>query len=149
MPNIVTRAALLTIAGMMPATGLAQSINPALDRAQGETQVAAAITIPLGHSADRTQTAPRVELITRSRTASDELDFTFRNDQTQWQERRLGFTLDGSDRFMINGQPLAAPDTKNNLNTGETFLVIGGVILVGAVIGAAAWYDAVNNDTGE
>lgn len=93
--------------------GSAQSINPSLNPGQGETRVVAAITIPLGHSRDRANTAPRVELISRSQTPDGVLPVVARDQQRRWQERRIGFTLDGTDQVMINGRAMQWDDTEN------------------------------------
>ena len=121
-------------AAVCTASASAQSFNPVLDPHQGETRIVGAITIPLGQSTDQRRTAPRVELISRSRTPDGILPVIARDEERRWQERRIGFTLDGSDQMMINGRPLTAPDERVGLNTLETVGVVVGVIAVGSMV---------------
>ncbi|MEP3422330.1 MAG: hypothetical protein ABJN35_11390 [Erythrobacter sp.] len=91
----------------------AQSLNPSLNPGESETRILAAITVPLGHSRVRANTAPRVELISRSQTPDGVLPVVARDEQRRWQERRIGFTLDGSDQVMINGRAMQWEDGEN------------------------------------
>ncbi|WP_108789958.1 hypothetical protein [Erythrobacter sp. Alg231-14] len=91
----------------------AQSLNPSLNPGESETRILAAITVPLGHARDRASTAPRVELISRSRATDGVLPVVARDEQRRWQERRIGFTLDGSDQLMINGRAMQWDDGEN------------------------------------
>ena len=128
------------------AQATAQSINPALDPHQGETRVSAAITIPLGHASDRTRSAPRLEIVSRTRAPGSTLPIVARDDERRWRERRIGFTLDGNEQLMLNGKPLALAEDQQNLDTTETILVVvGGVVLAGG-IAFALWVDALTDD---
>lgn len=124
----------------------AQSINPAFDAHQSETRVSAAITIPLGHSRDTRTTAPRFELITRTRAPDDILAIVARDEERRWQERRIGFTLDGSDELMLNGRPMAHAHKSANLDTTETILVVVGGVLVVGIVGVYALADGLSGD---
>ena len=139
---------LACLAALSLTSGLAaQSINPALDQHQSETRIVGAITIPLGQSTDRRRTAPRVEIIARSRTADGILPTIVRVEEQRWQERRIGFTLDGSETLMVNGQPAYGPDEGANLDTGETILVgLGAIVLVGAISIGILAKNATDND---
>lgn len=112
----------------------AQSVNPALDPHQGETRLSAALTIPLGQSTDARRNVPRFEIVSQSRTPESMLPTVSRAEKLRWRERRIGFTLDGSDQFLINGRPIAEPEASNNLNTLETVGIVGGAILLGSIV---------------
>lgn len=95
----------------------------------------AAVTIPLGHSRDDSLTAPRFELITRTRAPSSVLAVVARDEDRRWQERRIGFTLDGSDQFMINGRPLPVNDQRDGISTlGAVGIGVGVLLVVSAIV---------------
>ncbi len=136
------------IAGAASAAS-AQSHNPALNPAEGETRIMAAITLPLGHSRDNASTAPRVELISRSRTPDGILPIVARDEERRWQERRIGFTLDGSDQLMINGRAMQWEDSEHRDGI-STLGVVGigvGVLLAVSVITFADGVDAIEDLT--
>lgn len=139
LSSMMAMCAVMALA--MPAH--AQSINPALDQQRVETQVSAAITIPLGASSDSRRTAPRFEIIARTSSPETVLPIIARDEANRWQERRIGFTLDGSDSLMINGRPVEMQTDTANLNTGETILVVGGVIVLALAIAFAASIDDI------
>ena len=139
LSSMMAMCAVMALA--MPAH--AQSINPALDQQRVETQVSAAITIPLGASSDSRRTAPRFEIIARTSSPETVLPIIARDEANRWQERRIGFTLDGSDSLMINGRPVEMQTDAANLNTGETILVVGGVIVLALAIAFAASIDDI------
>ena len=127
---------------MSLATGaVAQSINPSLDRVQSEAQIVGAITIPLGTSTDQRRTAPRFEIISRSLQTDGISSLPIRERENQWQERRIGLTLDGSETLTINGEPLAANEQRDGINTVEGIAIGVGVLLV---LGTIAIVDLTN-----
>ena len=132
MCSITSRLIAGLCAVALSSSAAAQSINPALDRQQGETQIVGAITVPLGSSPDERRTAPRFEIITRT-DGSAASPLLARDNERQWQERRIGVTLDGSSTLMLNGQPLSRDGDKANLDTGEVALIIGGVLLAAGI----------------
>ena len=127
----------------------AQSLNPALNPVEGETRIMAAITVPLGGSRDTARTAPRVEIISRNRTPDGILPLVARDEERRWQERRIGFTLDGSDQLMINGRRAIAADDENRDGI-STLGVIGigvGALLIITVATLADGVDAIEDLT--
>lgn len=113
----------------------AQSINPALDRGQRESQIVGAITVPLGQSNDARRVAPRFEIISRSRASDSIATVITRDNELRWQEHRVGFTIDGSDALMLNGRPLDAGERRDNIST------LGAIAIgVGALLVASAFY---------
>ncbi|MDJ0978233.1 MAG: hypothetical protein QNI87_06835 [Erythrobacter sp.] len=128
LPNRLLALSLIGLGLSPPAA--AQSFD-AFDR---ETRVSAAITIPLGESKDRRQTAPRFEIIARHRAPSQDLRLVARQDELRWQERRIGITLDGSETLMLNGRAVEGLDDQSNLDTVETVLVVSGGVLVASLI---------------
>lgn len=120
----------------------AQSINPSLDRQQGETQVVGAITVPLGASSDARRTAPRFEIIARSDSGGTTSPVVVRDHERDWQERRIGFTLDGSETLMLNGRPAAVGETRDGVSTFGAIAIGVGVLLV---ISAFTLADAVDD----
>ena len=146
MMRTVFTSAMAGMAAVLFASGAtAQSINPALDRQQAETQIVGAITIPLGDSSDQRRTAPRFEIISRSRTADGNSPVIARDNDRRWQERRVGFTLDGSDTVMINGKPAYGPSDRADLNPVETVLVVVGISAVVAVVALAVHADNLSD----
>lgn len=126
-------AGLLLVA--MPNTPLAaQSINPALNGHQNEARVSLALTMPLGHAADKRRTAPRVELIARSTRPDGILPIVARDEDRRWQERRIGFTLDGSDTFTINGAPLTKTEHRDGISTVGWVAIGLGTLVVATVL---------------
>ena len=110
----------------------AQSINPALDRQQkSESRLSAAITIPLGASPDARRTAPRFEIIAATRIPDGTSPSPAANNNPHWQERRLGWTLDGSNHLMMNGRPLDMGPHRDGISTGAAVGI--GLALVGVV----------------
>lgn len=126
----------------------AQSINPALDAQEREVQVTAAFTVPLGTSMDRRETAPRFEIIARNRAPSSDIIVVAQNDDQRWRERRIGVTLDGRYALMMDGQPTQPDSDHAHLNTLETVLVAGGVLLVGFAIFVGASIDNISSNDG-
>ena len=109
----------------------AQSINPALDRQQqSESRLSAAITIPLGASPDARRTAPRFEIIAATRIPDGTSPSPAANNNPHWQERRLGWTLDGSNQLMLNGQPHAKNDRRDGISTAAAVGIGLGAVLV-------------------
>ncbi len=138
--------ATLAVAAMafLASGAAAQSINPALDRNQSETQVVGAVTVPLGQSTDRQLTAPRFEIISRSRTNGSDA-IVERNEEPRWQERRIGPTLDGRETLMINGQPLASEDRGDGISTLGAVGIGFGVILALSIAVVADADDAIDD----
>jgi len=135
-------AALLAASFSLTSPLSAQSYNPALDLQQRETRISAAITIPLGHSSDRRQTAPRVEIITRSRAPDGFSPIIARAEEQRWQERRIGLTLDGSKALMINGRPMPAQDQQDGISTVAGIAIGVGVV---ALVSAALLLDGITD----
>lgn len=119
----------------------AQSLNPLLDAHEGESRISAAITLPLGKSADSRRTAPRFEIVSQRRMPGGLLPVVARDEHRRWQERRIGFTLDGSNQLMINGRPTQSFDQRRNLNTLETIGVVAGIFLVVSTIVVIEGFD--------
>lgn len=145
-----TKAALAALVAATFASGAsAQSINPALDPSQGDTRVLAAVTLPLGHASDRTATAPRFEIISRSRTSDGVLAVVARDEERRWQERRIGFTLDGSDQLMINGRAVRFAYEGSESGDGiSTLGAIGigvGILLIGTIFVISDGVDALQD----
>jgi len=123
----------------------AQSINPALGRQQSETQVVGAITVPLGASSDTRRTAPRFEIIARSDTGGTASPVIERDQERDWQERRIGFTLDGSETLMLNGRPAAIGETRDGVSTVGAIAIGVGVLLAVSVFALADAVDDLND----
>ncbi len=136
------------IAGAASAAS-AQSLNAALNPAEGETRIVAAITVPLGHSHGNTSTAPRVELISRSRVPDGILPVVIRDEERRWQERRIGFTLDGSDQVMINGRAiqLGGSEDRDGISTLGAVGIGLGVVLAVSIVTFADGVDAIEDLT--
>lgn len=141
-----TVAAGMAILALFTAPLHAQSYNPILDQQRGDTQVSAAITIPLGQSNDARRTAPRFEIITRSTRPDSILPIVARDDQRRWDERRIGITLDGSDALMLNGEPLPEPEHGDGVSTFGGIGIGVGVLVLAAGITALVWIDRADED---
>jgi len=124
-------------------TAMAQSVHPALDRQAHETQIVGAISIPLGHTSDKRMTAPRIELINRSRTRNRLLPMVVRDETQRWNERRIGLSLDGNETLTLNGRPAPALENRNGINTVEGIAIGVGVIALGYAIAFAASIDDI------
>lgn len=138
LSKILNSGAFALAALCLPASAAAQSYDPA----QTETQVAAAFTLPLGHSTERSRTAPRLELVTRTRLPDSGLEIAYRDSDRRWQERRMGLTLDGRQSLMLNGREMRAPDRQHGVSTGV--LTAGGVVLA-LGIGTLIVYDMIDD----
>jgi len=144
--HIAIKAALtasLTIGALSGAS--AQSLNPSLDPNDGDTRIVAAITVPLGQSRDRARTAPRVELIARSRAPNAILPVVARDEERRWNERRIGFTLDGSEQLMINGRPMMMEQDGDGISTLGAIGIGVGVLLAATIITLADGVDAIED----
>ena len=131
----VSAWAILALAHSAPLA--AQSINPALDRQQSESRLSAAVTIPLGASPDIRRTAPRFEIIAATRIPDGTSPTIAANNNLQWQERRLGWTLDGSNHLMMNGRPLDMGPHRDGISTGTAVGIGLGVVALVALTALA------------
>lgn len=116
-----------------PMPAIAQNELGAFSDRQDASQMTIDFVIPFGSpSTKKAQNAPRLQLgmayYPRSGSTGSEHVLLH---QREKRTSTIGFTLDGSSAFMLNGKPLAAPGRKASLNTIETVgVVIGGLALI-------------------
>lgn len=127
----------------------AQSINPALDRQKSESRISAAVTVPLGASRDSRQTAPRVEIIARSRAPEAAFAMIARDNDRDWQERRVGFTLQSRPSVMINGRSLSSAEQADGITTGGAIAIGLGALLALSTATLIDGVDAIEDLTDE
>ena len=120
-----------------PLTAQAQSseFDRAFARQGAEARVS--FTIPLGHSSEKSKTAPRLNLGVRNyaQASSASTDW-MRSDRQDYRDVSLGFTLEATPKLMMNEQVLWRPeDEQANIGTaGKIGLGVGAVILVGVAV---------------
>lgn len=135
--------------GLQPGLAAAESLNPALDRQQQETQVLASVTMPLGQAADRRMAAPRFELRVRNGwqdAAPNRPSNLF--DQQQWRESRIGFTFAKKPDLLVNGMPLPESDRRDGISTLGLVAIGAGAVAVLVVISASSLdFDNVGETT--
>ena len=120
-----------------PLTAQAQSseFDRAFARQGAEARVS--FTIPLGHSSEKSKTAPRLNLGVRNyaQASSASTDW-MRVDRQDYRDVSLGFTLEETPKLMMNDQVLLLPDNQQaNIGTaGKIGLGVGAVVLVGVAV---------------
>ena len=120
-----------------PLTAQAQSseFDRAFARQGAEARVS--FTIPLGHSSEKSKTAPRLNLGVRNyaQASSASTDW-MRVDRQDYRDVSLGFTLEERPKLMMNEQVLWRPeDEQANIGTaGKIGLGVGAVVLVGVAV---------------
>ena len=120
-----------------PLTAQAQSseFDRAFARQGAEARVS--FTIPLGHSSEKSKTAPRLNLGVRNyaQASSASTDW-MRSDRQDYRDVSLGFTLEATPKLMMNEQVLWRPeDEQANIGTaGKIGLGVGAVVLVGVAV---------------
>ena len=120
-----------------PLTAQAQSseFDRAFARQGAEARVS--FTIPLGHSSEKSKTAPRLNLGVRNyaQASSASTDW-MRSDRQDYRDMSLGFTLEAMPKLMMNEQVLWRPeDEQANIGTaGKIGLGVGAVVLVGVAV---------------
>ena len=120
-----------------PLTAQAQSseFDRAFARQGAEARVS--FTIPLGHSSEKSKTAPRLNLGVRNyaQASSASTDW-MRSDRQDYRDMSLGFTLEATPKLMMNEQVLWRPeDEQANIGTaGKIGLGVGAVVLVGVAV---------------
>ena len=120
-----------------PLTAQAQAseFDRAFARQGAEARVS--FTIPLGHSSEKSKTAPRLNLGVRNyaQASSASTDW-MRVDRQDYRDVSLGFTLEETPKLMMNDQVLLLPDNQQaNIGTaGKIGLGVGAVVLVGVAV---------------
>lgn len=127
---------------MLPSLAQAQSSNfdQAFSRPGAEARLS--FTIPLGHSSDKTKTAPRLNLGVRNYSQSSKISLDWvRADRDNYQEVRLGFTLEEMPKLMMNEQVLVLNDGEQaNIGTaGKIGIGVAAVAVVFVAVVAVAF----------
>jgi hypothetical protein len=139
MTRLVAVTACALLLGFAPDLACAQSLNPALDRLERETQVMAAVTLPLGRSADKRETAPRFELLVRNRTPEATPDRqSSLIGQLRWRESRIGFTLDEKPNLLVNGSLPPEGDRRDGVSTLGWVAIGAGAVVAIVVLSASS-----------
>lgn len=107
-------------------------------------------TIPLGESADRAKTKPRLDFAVRNyaSTPNRSVDWML-EDKERFTEARLGFTLESSPQWRLNDQPLhfGVDDEQANIGTaGKIGIGVAAVALVGVAVIAGLLVNCEAND---
>ncbi len=139
MTRLLAFAVPVLLLGFQPSLACAQSLNPALDRQQQETQVLATVTVPLGQAADRRTAVPRFELVVRNglQDAAPNRPSSLL-DQRQWRESRIGFTFDTKPDLLINGMSLPESDRRDGISTLGLVAIGAGAVAVIVVVSASS-----------
>jgi len=127
---------------MLP--GLAQAQSSSFDRAYAPQGAEArfSLTIPLGESSSASKTAPRLDFGVRNYAQSSDISLDWmRNDEPNYREMRLGFTLEDSPQLMMNERVIVmSEDEQANIGTaGKIGLTVVAVALVGVTVIAVAF----------
>ena len=132
--GLIVSAALTTSAVAEPMT-----FQNGLTRVEGV--VGRGVSIPIG--GDRKKYPPRVEL----RLTRDVVNFDSTrqspNSSIRPTETRIGFSLERSRRFLLNGQPIDRAQ-RNNVSTVGWIAIGAGVVLIGGFLHGA---DAVRDSS--
>ena len=136
MKSILMFTASLCLMGLSaPAYGKTSDFERAF--AQQGTQARISLSIPLGHSLNKTKTAPRLNFGVRqyaqpSRVSTDWI----RRDRNEYRDVNLGFTFEETPKLMLNDQLLMPLDREQaNIGTaGKIGLGVGAVVLVGVAV---------------
>ena len=101
--------AVLIAGGLAAYPGLAQAQSSDFDRAfaQRGAEARVSFTIPLGNSAEKSKTAPRLGFAVRNyaHSSSPPTDWMLA-DPEPYREVRLGFTLEDTPQLMMNDEIL-------------------------------------------
>lgn len=94
-------------------------------------------SIPLGESADRAKTKPRLDFAVRNYASSPNRSVDWMlADKERFTEARLGFTLESNPQLMLNDQVLHFGDEGEQTNIGTAGKIGIGVVAV-ALVGVA------------
>lgn len=122
---------------LLPTAAQAQSSDFNHPFARQGSEARMSFTIPLGHSSDKTKTAPRLNLGVRHYTqpSPSSLDWMLA-DPHAFKDVRIGLTLEDTPKLMMNGQVLALSEEEQaNIGTaGKIGLGVAAVALVGAAV---------------
>lgn len=125
-----------------------QDFDPAFARQGAEARIS--FTVPLGGSEDKSKTAPRLNFGIRNYTqpSAASLDW-MRSDGQNYQDVRLGLTIETLPKLMLNEQILLLPETEQaNIGTaGKIGLGVAAVAVVGVAV-IAVLFAECSNDSG-
>ena len=145
----IIASALLSSAAISPA--MAQSFHPSQNYGARDFRAGASFVIPLGGIKKKANSKPRVEFsLQQSRIEKNRLQLDFNSYSLQNAPitnpniGRIGFTLDKNPTMLVNGRTFNIEKQKN-LTSGETALVVLGILGVTVIVSAVIIADSVED----